>query len=378
MKKSPFIYGVAVSGKSFTNREKELEKLKKNLLGGVNTVIISPRRWGKSSLVNKAVQQISEGNHDTKIVHIDLFSSSSEEEFLSKFAREVIKSSSEKWEEWLKIGKDFFKQLIPKFSVGIDPETDFSVSFDFGELIRHKDEILGLPQAIATRKKIKFVICLNEFQNLAAFDGYENLEKKMRAEWQRQKDVCYCLYGSKRHMMTDIFDNSSKPFYRFGDLIPLQKIERERWIEFIVAGFKRTGKSVSPDAAALIADQMRNHPWYVQQLSHYTWQNTRKTAGPEEVKRASEELLRTNAPLYHKEVEALSGTQINLLKAVAEGVEQLTGTVAMQKYALGTPRNVSKNKTSLKNSDIIDENNGKLEFLDPAFEMWFRERFLNQ
>lgn len=377
MKNSPFAYGVAVSGKAFTNREQELDKLKKNLLSGINTIIISPRRWGKSSLVDKAMQQIAEGNKEVKLLHIDLFAVSSEEEFLSKFAREVIKASSNKWEDWLQSGKAFFKQLVPKFSVGIDPMTDFTVSFDFSELMRYKDEILGLPQAIAERKKVKFIICLDEFQNLAAFSDYENLEKKMRSAWQRQKSVCYCLYGSKRHMMADIFDNSSKPFYRFGDLISLQKIQRDRWIEFILKGFESTGKSITPEAAALIADSMRNHPWYVQQLSHYTWQNAAKKAGVAEVKHALSELLRTNAPFYHREVEGLSATQINLLKAIARRVQQLTGTAAMQKYALGTPRNVSKNKTTLMNADIIHEHQGVIEFLDPAFEMWFRERFLD-
>ncbi len=377
MKNSPFTYGASVSGNSFTNREQELDKLKANLLGGVNTIIISPRRWGKSSLVDKAMQQISGSDPHLKLVHIDLFSASSEEEFLSRFAREVIKASSSKWEDWLKSGKDFFKQLIPKFNVGLDPANDFSVSFDFVELTKHKDEILNLPQAIAERKKVKFIVCLDEFQNLAAFSGYENLEKKMRSAWQRQQDVTYCLYGSKRHMMADIFDNSSKPFYRFGDLISLQKIARPRWIEFIVEGFKSTGKKITEEAAALIADSMRNHPWYVQQLSHYTWQNTKSKAGPTEVKHALSELLRTNAPLYHREIEGLSATQINLLKAVAQGVTQLTGTAAMQKYALGTPRNVSKNKATLMNADIIHEHKGAYEMLDPAFELWFRKQFFN-
>ena len=209
--KSPFIYGKTVSNDAFTDRTQESEKLSNNLLQGINTIIISPRRWGKSSLVEKVVNTINGTQTDLKTVVIDLFSVSTEEEFLELFAKEVIKASSSKWQDWLKSGKDLFKQLVPKLSVGVDPSSDFSLSFDWEELKRHKDEILNLPEVIAQKKNIRFVVCLDEFQNLATFPDYEGLEKKMRAIWQRQKKVCYCLYGSKRHMMTEIFNNTSKP-----------------------------------------------------------------------------------------------------------------------------------------------------------------------
>src|ERR1041385_6757008 len=101
MKDSPFIYGSTVSVPSFTNREKETEKLRSNLLSGINTMLISPRRWGKSSLVEKVILDIRKKEKKTKIVLIDLFSVSSEEEFMEVFAREVIKASSSKWQEWL-------------------------------------------------------------------------------------------------------------------------------------------------------------------------------------------------------------------------------------------------------------------------------------
>ena len=280
--KSPFIYGKTVSNDAFTDRTQESEKLSNNLLQGINTIIISPRRWGKSSLVEKVVNTINGTQTDLKTVVIDLFSVSTEEEFLELFAKEVIKASSSKWQDWLKSGKDLFKQLVPKLSVGVDPSSDFSLSFDWEELKRHKDEILNLPEVIAQKKNIRFVVCLDEFQNLATFPDYEGLEKKMRAIWQRQKKVCYCLYGSKRHMMTEIFNNTSKPFYRFGDIILLQKISGEDWHQFILESFESTGKTISEEMARKIPQLMKDHSWYVQQLAHYTWQKTEKNAKMEE------------------------------------------------------------------------------------------------
>lgn len=377
MKQSPFIYGSTVSSRSFTNREKESEKLYNNLSQGINTTIISPRRWGKSSLVEKVINDINKKEKRIKTIIIDLFSVSSEEELLEVFARETIKASSSKWEDWVKSVKDVFKHLIPKISMGIDPYNDFSLSFNWEDLKKHKDEILNLPESIAIKKNIKFVICLDEFQNLANFPKYDLLEKNMRANWQRQKNVTYCLYGSKRHMMTEIFNNPSKPFYRFGDIILLKKITTQSWTKFIVESFKSTGKKISEKDAAFIPEVMKNHSWYVQQLSHYVWQKSEKTAGKNELIIALKELIYANTPFYQKEVETLSQTQLNLVKAIVHNETQLTSMDVMLRYKLGTPNNVSKNKKTLINNDMIHEIDGKYELLDPAFEFWFLKQFYN-
>lgn len=376
MKDSPFIFGKTVGENSFTNREKDRKKLKDNLLQGVNTILISPRRWGKSSLVEKVISEIKAEEKKVKVVSFDMFSAGSEKEFLELLAKETIKATSDQWEEWVKMVKSVFKALIPKISIGMDPQSDFGLSFDFQELEKHRDEILQLPELVAQQKGVKIIVCLDEFQNISYFDNFEQLEKNMRAIWQRQKLVTYCLYGSKRHMMTDIFNNSSKPFYRFGDLLLLQKISREDWIPFLVQGFENTGKQISEPLAAAIADKMKCHSWYVQQLAHYTWARTAKTAQEKTLADALEELISANFPLYQREIEILSRTQVNLLKAVASGARQLTGQEAMQNFSLGTPRNVLKNKEILIQNDMLDESSEEgYIFLDPAFEIWFRRVF---
>jgi hypothetical protein len=138
---------------------------------------------------------------------------------------------------------------MPKLSIGIDPTSDFSLSFDWQELKKNSEEVLNLPETIANKKGIKFIICLDEFQNLSSFKDYLVFEKKLRASWQRHKSVTYCLFGSKRHMMTEIFNNPSKPFYRFGDIMLLQKIETKKWVTFIRKSFEKTDK------------HSRNHPY---------------------------------------------------------------------------------------------------------------------
>lgn len=376
---SPFAYGNTVSSTAFTNRENEVKRLKDNLLNGINTTIISPRRWGKSSLVEKVVSEIRKDYpKEYRAVVIDLFTLGSQEEFLEIYAREVIKASSGKWQEWISYGKELFKKLIPKITMGLDPENDFSLSFDWKDLRKHSEEILNLPETIGQKKGIKWIICLDEFQNISGYNDYENFEKKLRAVWQRQKNVAYCLFGSKRHMMSDIFNNPSKPFYRFGDIMLLPKIEESRWVDFITTKFAETNKVISKEDARLISVLMKNHSWYVQQLANYTWNSAVPVATRANIENALLELIQANTPFYQKEVESVSATQLNLLKAIAKGETQLTSAQVMNMYQLGTPRNVSKNKVILLNADIVHEINNTYEFLDPAFELWFRKQYFNQ
>jgi hypothetical protein len=378
MDKSPFLFGKIVFKNTFVNREEEKQRLTSNFNSGVNTILISPRRWGKSSLVKEVASQMTVTDKNIRFCFIDLFAIRREEDFYETLAREVIKCSSSKADEWLKAGKDFFKLLIPKFSVGVNPQEDFSISLDWKELKKHKEEILNLPERIALKKKIKIIICIDEFQNLKNFDKEDNLEKILRSFWQQHKHVTYCLYGSKRHMMTDIFNEKNKPFYRFGDILLLQKIGVAHWKKYIQSGFTKTGKSIPAELAEQIANLMTCHPYYVQQLAHLVWQKTDKKTTTENIDQSIEDLFRWNEALFQQEVENLSNTLLSLLIAIASGESVLTSVEVMEKYKLGTPNNVTKNKLTLQKNDILDYTNNQFNFLDPVFEKWFKKQFVKR
>lgn len=374
-KNTPFVYGTTVSTFSFTNREADSEKLKTNLLQGINTMIISPRRWGKSSLVEKVIHEINHSEKQCRTIVLDLFSVSDEQEFLESFAKATLKASSKKWQEWVANAKAYFKAISPKISLGIDPVNDFEIGFDWEDLKKNSAEILALPEKIAQAKGLHFIICLDEFQQISNFKSFASFEKKLRASWQRQKKVTYCLYGSKRHMMQDIFNKPSKPFYKFGDILLLQKIERKKWIHFICKSFESTGKVISKEQAAFIADSMKNHSWYVQQFAHYAWNKTAEQCNEKILQDALEELIQANSPLFQREMEFLSKTQRNLLKAITKNASQFTGLQTMKDFNLGTPNNVRKNIAILAKNDIIDYTNKQMEVLDPVFEIWFKRVF---
>ena len=371
---SPFKFGQVVDSKSFTNRNKEILLLKDNLFSGNHLIIISPRRYGKSSLVQ---QFMIKNKKNTGVIHcmIDLFSIHSEDEFYAAFASELIKATSNHIEEWIQNAKSFFKQLVPRISVGVDPVNDFTISFDVKEIAKHKTDVLNLAEEIASRKKKRIIVYLDEFQNVGTFKKSLDFQKELRSAFQRQKNVSYCLYGSKRHMMREIFDRTEAPFYRFGYLYILDRIDVENWIQFILKNFKATNKSIKKEMAEKIAGLMKNHPHYVQQLAHFVWTYTKNEVMPEAIDQSVEFMIHANSPFFIKTVEELSVTQINLLKAIMNQEKQLSANNTMREYNLGTPRNVHKNKATLENKDIIDIAPGEIRFIDPLFEMWFKCNF---
>jgi uncharacterized protein len=364
--KSPFEFGSTVSDDSFTNRHLERKRLLVNLTSGINTILISPRRWGKSSLVEKVAKDISTKDKKIKLVFIDLFSISSEEAFLELYARSIIKASSSKAEDWIQTTKAAFKKLIPKIILNTDLG-DISLEIDKQEIKKHRDEILNLAEVIGVQKGVQFIVCVDEFQNIVHYDKDQSFEKAMRSYWQRHKNVSYCLYGSKRHMISDIFNDSSRAFYKFGDIIFLSKIERTEWVDFIVKRFNQTKKDISTSQADKIANLANDHSWYVQQIAHTVWLMTDNKVRERIIEEAFLSTLYSQRPFFQQTIENLSPTQINLLKAIYQNEYQLTSVSVMNKYALGTPNNVTKNLQKMIQEDIIDKSLDKYEFMDPVF-----------
>ncbi|MEO8068189.1 MAG: ATP-binding protein [Flavobacteriales bacterium] len=375
---TPFDFGSTVSRGTFNNRRKDLTRLKGNMAGGINTILISPRRWGKSSLVEQAAIELCAERKNARVAILDMFTCGTFEEFLENYTKVVLEATSSGWEEQVRNAKTFFKAIMPKLSIGTELEGELSIGFDWKEARKHAGDILDMAERIAAAKKLRLVVCIDEFQNLNDWHDDLRMQKLMRAHWQRHKHVTYVLYGSKRHMMADLFDSSGKPFYRFGDLIWLQRIGIEHWTPFLIERFKSTGKTINPELATALANTMKCHSWYVQQLAHFTWENTRKKVEREGLERALELVLDANTPFYQLNCEQISLTGINILKAIAHGETQLTSAAVMLTHRLGTPRNVQKARIALEGKDLIERTTQGWSFLDPGFELWFRREFLGQ
>jgi len=368
---NPFIFGTATYDEWFTDREKDLERLSANFHNGINTIIISPRRWGKTSLVMKASTNVN--RKDLKIVMLDIFSCRSEEDFYELFALEIIKQTSNKWEEWVKNTKRFLAALMPRISFGADPLNDFSISFDLSNKRITEEEVLSLPQKIASAKKINIVVCIDEFQQIAEFNHSLSFQKKLRSVWQLQKQVSYCLFGSKKHLMNELFSKPSLPFYRFGDLIFLQKIETHYWVKYIQSRFSLTHKTISADLVERICQTVDNHSSYVQQFAWLIWVRTENEATEQHFEEGKNDLINQNSILYYNYIANLTALQINFLHALVDGIHhEFSKKEVLTKYNLGASSNIARIKKSLEQKELIDIYPQKVLINDPVFKLWLK------
>ena len=371
MENRPFTFGVAASGENFTDREAETKRLLTNFRHGVNTILISPRRWGKTSLVQKVCRLAQ--SDKLRVVYMDAFSCRSERDFCDAFASAVLKQTSTKAEEWLESVKLFLSRVSSKISLGPDPMTDFSISLEMNPKREEVDEILQLPEKIARKRGWRIVVCVDEFQQIAEFTDSKAFQKKLRSVWQLQESVSYCLFGSKKHLMNELFEKKSLPFYKFGDAIYLQKIGTADWVDYIRSRFEATGKRVSRELAEKICQRADNHSSYVQQLAWLVWTHTEDEATEQDFDNAWRDIVDQNTPLFEKQTESLTTYQMNFLRAVVDGVsDEFTTQEVLRKYQLGTSANVSAVKRALEKKELIEVEKRQVVIPDPILKEWLK------
>ena len=374
----PFMYGLIAEKENFIDRIEDRKQLKTFLGGGINVMLISPRRWGKSSLVKAAMEELKIEDDKVRVCYLDASKILSEDEFYNKFAMSVIEATSTTLEKrWADI-KHYIQALIPtvKLKATAMDALEMEMELDFTSLKESAEQILQLPEQIAKDKNVHIIVCIDEFQQLANLSEWKKMEATMRSVWQHQHHANYCLYGSKRHMMMDIFNNNNNPFYRFGQVLFMKKIEKEYWIPYIMEGFAKTGKCISEKLASKICDTVECHSWYVQQFSLFVWMNTETEVTEEIFNRQLQVVIDTNADMFINDLEGLAVSQIAMLRAISEGEKQLNSKEVVNRYHLGAPRTITLNKKALVKRDIIERDGEGYKFVDPVYALWFKREYV--
>ena len=372
-----FVYGVAVSDYNFIGREQETKRLLDNFRGGINVILMSPRRLGKTSLVKHVCNKLDE--EDIITVYLDIFGCKSEYDFYNKLAAEVLKQTASKRELWLEEAKEFIYRLTPKISFSPEPNADFAISLGITPKTHTPEEVLGMAEKIAIKKGKRIVICIDEFQQIGEMANSKQVQARLRTVWQHQKQVSYCLFGSKHHLMSAIFLHRSMPFYQFGDIISLDKIATADWVEYIVSHFADGKRTISRALAEDICKFTENYSAYVQQLSWlvFTQKEERETVTEEDVKQAMNDLLATNEILFMQMIEPLSEYQLNFLRAIASGVTKDFGlSEVREEYKLGSYSNINRLKTALLERDLIEKRGAETVMTDPVFAKWIKRKVM--
>ena len=368
-----FVYGMSVEGENFTDRVKETKRLKLDFENGINVILISPRRMGKSSIVKKVSSEITDPS--IKIVFMDIYDCRSEYDFYNRFASTLMKQTATKAELIVENIKRFLVRLTPKIAFSPEPTSELSLSLGITPQNYQPEEILQLPEVIAQEQGVHIIVCIDEFQQIGEFSDSLTVQKRLRGIWQHQRHVSYCLFGSKKHLMMKLFQNRRMPFYQFGEMMYLDKIPTADWVKFICSRFESQGKHISEDLAQRICSTVENHSSYVQQLSWNVLAETDKVTTQQDFENGVEALLAQCSGMFEQQISGLTSYQLNFIRAICNGIHKDFGSKAvLQEYDLGTKSNITRIKNTLFDRELITTTQDGTDLEDPVFKLWMKTR----
>jgi hypothetical protein len=378
--KNPFVYGEIVPLEAFADRVVELDRLITDLAEGQKVFLISPRRYGKSSLVRQALAQLAR----RKILTLELTVSSfsSYVAFLEGYARALLalETKAEKARGWL-------SELFPGSRPDVRLETGpggaaLAVSFPAvrtpRDASRLAEEVFALPGLLAERLRRQIVIALDEFQAVTAFDNGQ-VEHALRAAVQQQRQVGYVFAGSEPSLMEQMV-GMKRPFYKAGPVMRLERIPADEFAAFLEARFAATGLKPEGGLGDAIVDLAGNLPYDVQRLAHETWDRAttlkRRTVGLEDLHATLHRLLGEQQMLFEATWLRLTLGQRAALRAVVleQGVE-LLATETRHRHRLGGASTVQTALAALVRQDLVArEPDGRYVVVDSLLREWVARR----
>ena len=377
---NPFVYGEIVPVSAFVDREVELDRLRRDLLAGQKVFLISPRRYGKSSLVRQALRSAARSGALT--VEVQVGSYSSYVAFLEGYARALAAAETrlDRARSWL---RDVFSGVRPE--VRIEPDEtgrgQLAVSFPTvrsdRDVSRLAEQVFALPGRIAEARRKRVAVALDEFQGIGAFNG-GSVEHALRAAVQQQRQVGYVFSGSEPTLMERMLGRN-RPFYKAGPVMRLQKIPADRFATFIEARFRATGFRPAPGLGAAIVDLAGNLPYDVQRLAHEVWDDVkadgRRAAGVEDLHETLKRLLGEHETLFEGTWQRLTLAQRAALRAaVLEDGEELLSADVRSRHRLSGTSTVQASLAALVREDILTRDGPRYAVVDSLFREWIARR----
>ncbi len=325
---NPFLTRGFMKDEWFCDREKETAKLLSNALNGVDTTLISPRKYGKTGLIFHLFHQVEKEKLPFKCIYVDLFHTGSLEDFVKALADELIKFPQQS-----SFGQrvlDFIKRLRPIFSYDTltgEPQVSFSY-----QLETEKEQNLKNILEFLNNQDEQIILALDEFQQVTEYK--ENMEAILRSYIQNLHNIRFIFSGSQQALMTEMFMSPKRPLFSQTQQVALDKIAEDQYAPFIKRLFNEGNMRIEDDVIRFIMEWTRRHTFYTQSLCNKVYSKHEAHIDLDTVKLACSELLDENESSYIQYRELLTSPQWQMLIALAkeQTVEQITSGAFLQKY----------------------------------------------
>jgi len=373
---NPFIFGEIIDEPNFVNRTRELSLLVQDLADGQKVFLLSPRRFGKSSLVALALLKLKKRH--VRTVSLTVSSYASYTQLLEKFAEKVLRAAGP-WER--------VKDWVTRFGRSVKPDIHYNLTSGEISLSLGKGsgfdpapiapEVFALPGELTRKAGFRMAICLDEFQQIAEFNG-RSVENVLRNQVQEQREVGYVFAGSQPALMKEML-SAKRPFHKTGPQMFLDKIPAVDWKEFIARQFSKRGRTLHERGLESLLAAADLIPFDVQRIAHELWDYAelrgKRALDASDVTSVADSLIAGHSTYYELLWEHLSARQRATLQALAErGPLEIYSQTVRDEFRLGPASSVQKALQSLDARDILDRYKGRIFFLDPLLPRWIRSK----
>lgn len=375
---NPFIVTGKIEPEYFCDRIKESERVIKLLTNGNNLVIISPRRMGKTGLIQFCYEKpIIKDEYYT--FFIDILHTSSLREFTYLLGKEIYETLLPRSKKMASLFIKTLKSINGKF--GFDPLTNLpTFNIELGDIDRPEYTLEEIFQCLIAADK-PCIVAIDEFQQIAKYPE-KNIEALLRTHIQKIENSNFIFAGSERHMMQEMFISSSRPFYHSADILELKAIDLEIYLPFIAEHFRKRDRRIKDENIEKVYRLYKGHTFYIQKTFNEAFADTpqNEECTLDIIKNAIDNLIMNNETIFREILSNIPDKQKELLYAIAKDGDAVNVTSAkfIKQHSLTSASSVQSAIKKLLEKDIVTEINKVYSVTDKFFGMWINTIYGNK
>lgn len=371
---NPFLYQGYESPDYFCDRVKETEALASHLRNGRNVTLISPRRIGKTGLIQNTFYRIREHDKEAICLYIDIFPTKSQAEMVRMLGNAVVNEVMSKNKSLKKKALDYFSAWKPVLSM--DPLTGFPTLSLNIEPKQSEITLKGIFDYLVSLDKDVF-IAIDEFQQVAEYPE-TGTEALLRSHIQFAQNVHFVFSGSKQHLMAEMFGSPQRPFYQSTETMGLLPLDENVYYDFANRFFTQKKGILDRQVFHDLYARFDGYTWYIQSVLNRLYEENRKVTTSSQLLNAIRLVMLGKATQYENIVQFLTDNQFSLLKAIAKErkVGQPTAQEFLQKHSLSSASSVQSALETLVNKELVYTLPDGYIIYDRFFDLWL-QRFPN-
>ncbi|MEG1738292.1 MAG: ATP-binding protein [Odoribacter sp.] len=370
---NPFVVTGKIEPQYFCDRIQESARLVKSITNGNNMVIISPRRMGKTGLIQFCYYK-PEVKNNYYTFFIDILHTSSLREFTYILGKEIFETLSPRSKKMATLFIQTLKSINGKF--GFDPLTSLpTFNVELGDIDRPEYTLEEIFKYLATSDK-PCIVAIDEFQQISKYPE-KNIEALLRTHIQKIVKSNFIFAGSERTMMQSMFLSSARPFYRSSDIMELNAIEKSIYVPFIVDHFESRNRKIKSENVDKVYDLFKGHTFYIQKTFNESFADTSEgdECTQEIIRTAIDSMIAYNETIFREILSNIPEKQKVLLYAIAKEGEatQIFSADFIKQHNLATASSIQAATKQLLEKDYITEVNKVYSVTDKLFAMWINQ-----